>query len=179
MASSPGSIFEEDPLMELEKEELCFQEEEEIDLLRKSNTLGHYERKTTNLAQRSKSLCRQQTAPCNLYTEQKNKRRSISPSFLNSRFNPTHSQPNIVTGKPPSLPGSRHQSMRDLAHQKKPNKPTTPKPKKIGSASSFSSLHKISFTFSTPLSSADHQPANASVEPQESIGGSSHGKFCF
>ena len=173
LASSYGSIYEEeDPLEKLEKSAIGAQEEEDIDFPAKASTLDH---RKGNLPPKLKILSRHQTAPSNLHIES-DKRRSISPSSLNNRFKLTHSQPGIVTGKPPSLPSSRNQSMKDLAHQKRPSKPTTPKPKKIGSAGSFSSLNKFNFQLSTPSIPLDFMQTDEASDPKEATGGSTQGK---
>ena len=175
LASSYGSVFEDDPLEKLESAGLEGQEEDFDVLPLKRTTATH---RNIDLVQRSKSLCRQRTAPSNLHLEQYENRRSVSPSFVNSRFIPTHSQPNIVVGKPPSLPSSRHTSTKDLSPHKRPNKPTTPKPQKIGSAGSFSSLNKLSFfpIHSSALSN-DNLQLDELTEPQGGAAVDTHGKF--
>ena len=166
LASSFGSVFEENLLEKLETMGVETLEEEElfpVAGLEKLNTVGQ--------VQRSKSLCRQKTAPSTLAIELSDRRRSISPSFNNVKFKHIVSQPNIVSTKPPSHPSSRNASFQDLVSQRRPSKPTTPKPKKLSSSSSFTSLNKLSFQLTSqsqlsPSEKEDHsKPHDVAIAP--------------
>jgi len=172
LASSYGSTYEEeDPLEKLEKSGIGLEDDEQAQLPTKSRTLDH---KSTDSMQ--KSLQRHQTAPSNLYVEQSDNRRSITPSSLNTRFKPI-SQANVVAGKPPSLPKSRNQSTKDLTKHRRPSKPTTPKPKKIGSEASFSSLNKFNFQLSMSSIPLEYPNTDELIETREVTSGSTQGKL--
>ncbi|CAK8677581.1 unnamed protein product [Clavelina lepadiformis] len=133
IASSYCSVFDNDDSLKVKVESLL----EPNDIADK-NSVNETRPK---VVMRSKSVYREK-APSQLKIDAMN-RRSISPTFQETVYKCGFHYDNRH-----SLQG-RIQSLKDLSSYRRPNKPTTPKPRKMSSSSSTSSLNKFNFKLSS------------------------------
>lgn len=166
LASSFGSVFED---VNIDKKKMSDKEQIESSINRHSNQKSSLQKERKIV--RSKSLCRHVLASENSYAD--NKSRSVSPSFGELSFKPSSSKSYTVNKRSPRNPVTRNQSMKEISSFVRPAKPTTPKPRKVSSASSVTSLNQVNFQ-TPPLS---RNPSQVDVQIDRNSIRSAKGKL--
>nr|CAB3262817.1 uncharacterized protein LOC100183692 [Phallusia mammillata] len=105
---------------------------------------------------RTQSLCRDRLT-LKIY---ETNRRSVSPSFESTNFGPSSTQGQNDGDSNPRQLERRFQSLRDFSTlRSQPIKPTTPKPRKMSSGSSCTSLNRFNFQLSQQNLANNVQPS--------------------